>query len=66
MSTLTCDLVVLALEKLINFLYKMHKISIDKVGMSSFRVLKLDQELLPFTVYDILRAKFSGTQAEMT
>jgi hypothetical protein len=43
MSTLTCDLVVLALEKLIKFLYKMNKISIEKVGMSTFRLLKLDQ-----------------------
>lgn len=63
MSTLTCDVVILALEKIITFLYRMHKKAIEKVGNAAFRLLKLDQELLPFTVYDILRAKFSGTAA---
>ena len=61
MSTLTSDVVVIALKKLMTFLYKMHQKTIEKVGSAAFRLLNLDRELLPFTVYDLLRAKFSGT-----
>lgn len=65
MSTLTCDIAVLYLGKLIGFFYAMHKLCIKKIGEQTLNFLKFDKELLPFTVSDLLRARCSCTIPEL-
>jgi hypothetical protein len=66
LSSLTYDIAVLYLNRLITFLYQMHQNVYEKMSLSgSNRFLQIDEELLPFTVSDLLRAKCSGTIEEI-
>lgn len=65
MSALTCDIAVLYIEKLIGFFYEMHRLCMKKIGEQGLGILKLDRELLPFSVCDLLRARCSCTMEEL-
>jgi hypothetical protein len=62
LSTLTYDIAVLYLKRQIAFLYQMHHLVYDKLVQGGVnRFIKPDDELITFSVSDLLRAKCSGT-----
>jgi hypothetical protein len=65
MSTLTYDIAVLYLQKLLSFIYEMRQETLRKTSKISKNLLRLDSQLIPFSVSDILRAKCSCTLLEM-
>lgn len=66
MSGLACEVAVLYLDKLIGFFYSMHKKCIKRIGKEGLNFVRLDRELLSFSVCDLLRARCSCTVEQIT
>jgi hypothetical protein len=65
LSTLTYDVAVDYLQKLISFIYEMRQQTLRDTHLASRQFLRLDVALIPFSVSDILRAKCSCTLPEI-